>query len=154
VTPGGGTSAARPTRGGMVSLRREGLFESPRHRHRLEQEQMMGQRSSLLFIAFVLVACGRSELLPGTPSLTDAATIDTSASEDGSDLQCIGEPKADGCPCTNGTECQGGFCATEYAPRLGSAECDQAEVGKCREFPQHDCACMVTEYGNEGHCYE
>ena len=47
-----------------------------------------------------------------------------------------------------------GFCATDYAPRVGSAECEQAEVGKCREFPQHDCVCMVTKYGNEGRCYE
>ncbi|GEM_PF-3519486 len=121
-------------------------------------------RSSLL-IAFMLTACGRSELLPetqdsssiagragmgGPASPTDAASLDTSVPTD----ECTGESKPNGCPCTNGAECEDGFCATDYAPRSGSSECEQAEVGRCRDFPQHDCVCMVTSYGNRGHCYE
>ena len=122
-------------------------------------------RSSPFLIAFMLTACGRTELLPGTQdsssigglggtggsaSPTDAASLDTSAPRN----ECTGELRPYGCPCTNGAECVDGFCATDYAPRSGSSECVEDKVGRCRGFPQRECVCRVTNYGNEGRCYD
>jgi hypothetical protein len=126
---------------------------------------MMGLRSSFLLVAFVLSACGRTELLTGTrdsssidglggaggpASPTDAVLSDTSVPGD----ECTGESKPYGCPCTNSAECDDGFCATGFAPRSGSSECEDGKVGRCRGLPQRECACMVTNRGNEGRCYE
>ena len=124
----------------------------------------MGLRSAAFVLAFLL-ACGRTDLLSGTQdsssigglagaggpdSATDAAAPDTPVPGD----ECTGEAKPNGCPCANSAQCENKFCATTYAPRSGSSECADAKVGTCRAFPQHECACMVANYGNEGHCYD
>jgi len=107
----------------------------------------MEDGTAVVILAHRLHACcvRRSELLAGTQdssslggsggmggptSPTDAASPDTSVPGD----ECTGELKPYGCPCTDGAECEDGFCATDYAPRAGSSECEGDKIGGAGNF--------------------